>query len=58
MTEYALYRGDELLGIGTAKELAKERNVKESTIKWYATKSAHNRYKTQGLIAIKLEEEN
>ena len=36
---YALYRGDELLGIGTAEQLAKERGVSRDTIYWYASPS-------------------
>lgn len=37
MAEYALYKGDELLGIGTAKELAKMHGVKEKTIYFYTS---------------------
>lgn len=33
--EYALYKGDKLIGIGTATELAKQLNVKRSTIMYY-----------------------
>ncbi|MFM0900601.1 hypothetical protein P7J55_10145 [Streptococcus suis] len=33
--EYALYKGDELLAIGTAKELADKFGVKVSTIHFY-----------------------
>ncbi|HFU4488713.1 TPA: hypothetical protein ACGPBC_000697 [Streptococcus suis] len=33
--EHALYKGDELLAIGTAKELAKKFGVKVSTIHFY-----------------------
>ena len=43
MKQYALYRGDDLLGIGTAVELAELIGVKEDTIKWYATPSARKR---------------
>lgn len=35
--EYALYKGDELLAIGTKKELADKFNVKEATITYYMT---------------------
>lgn len=34
--EYALYKGDELIQIGTIKELAKAQNVTEHTIKYYS----------------------
>ncbi|HEM5071324.1 TPA: hypothetical protein U1212_001981, partial [Streptococcus suis] len=33
--EYALYKGDKLLAIGTAKELAEQFDVKVSTIHFY-----------------------
>ena len=35
--EYALYKGEELLAIGTKKELAEKFNVKEDTISFYLT---------------------
>lgn len=35
--EYALYKGEELLAIGTKKELADKFNVKEKTITYYMT---------------------
>lgn len=35
--EYALYKGDELLIIGTIKEIAKHEGVKVDTIKFYKT---------------------
>lgn len=44
MKEYALYKGDELLGIGTLKELAEKNGVKPSTIYFYISPS----YKKRG----------
>lgn len=35
-SEYAVYKGDKLLGIGTLDELAKELKVKKRTILFYA----------------------
>lgn len=35
MTEYALYKGEELLMIGTIEEIAKARGVKVESIKYY-----------------------
>ena len=35
--QYALYKGEECLAIGTKKELAKQFNVKERTIEFYQT---------------------
>ncbi|MBN2878673.1 MAG: hypothetical protein JXN65_03490 [Clostridia bacterium] len=43
MKEFALYKGEDLLGIGTIKELAKKNNVKEATIKFYGTNSYKRR---------------
>lgn len=34
--EYALYRGEEFIDIGTAEELAKKSNTTVNTIQWYA----------------------
>ena len=42
---YALYKGEECLGIGTIKELAKELNVKEDTIRFYTTPTYKKRVK-------------
>lgn len=35
--EYALYKGDELLGMGTIRELAKKFGVKITTLYYYRT---------------------
>lgn len=43
--EYALYKGDDLLCIGTIKEIANNQNVKEDTIKFYGVKSYIKRIK-------------
>ena len=37
MTEYALYKGDELIEIGTIAKLARLLGVKRETIKFYGT---------------------
>lgn len=39
MKEYALYKGEELLGIGTPYQLAEQLNVKIETIKYYGTEA-------------------
>lgn len=43
MNEYAVYKGDKFLTIGTAEELSKELGVKQETIRFYATPSYHKR---------------
>lgn len=37
LATYAIYRGDELLDVGTRTELAERRGVKPDTISYYAT---------------------
>lgn len=48
--EYALYKGEELLAIGTAKEIAKEMKVKPATIYYYGSKAYRNKLEKQGRI--------
>ena len=58
--EYAVYKGDELLGIGTAKELAERLKVKVETIKFYSTASYQQRIIKENhnrLISVKLEDD-
>ncbi|QBX16284.1 hypothetical protein [Streptococcus gordonii] len=53
--EYALYKGEKLLGIGTKKELAKMLGVKTSTINFYrspAYKNRTNDLKSRRLVEI------
>lgn len=38
MKEYALYKGEECLAIGTIEEIARKMGVKESTIRFYGKK--------------------
>ena len=37
--EYALYKGENLLEIGTLEEIAKLQNIKIATVKFYKVKS-------------------
>ncbi|KGR89418.1 hypothetical protein [Lysinibacillus odysseyi] len=43
MKEYAVYKGDELLGIGTAEELAEKFNVRPQTIRFWSAPSYQKR---------------
>lgn len=43
--DYALYKGDELLDMGTAEEIAARRGVKPETIYYYATASQARRHR-------------
>jgi len=42
---YALYKGDDLLTIGTITEIALNQNVKPNTVKFYGTKVYKDRIK-------------
>lgn len=48
MTEYALYKCEELLKIGTVDELAEFRKVKRETIFFYATPSTEKERQRRG----------
>lgn len=43
MIEYAVYKGEQLLCIGTADECAKELKVKPEYIQWLTTPTAKRR---------------
>lgn len=45
MKVYAMYKGEECLGIGTLRELAKELNVKYDTMYFYTTPTYKKRCK-------------
>jgi hypothetical protein len=55
-TMYALYRGDEIITIGTKKELAKYLGVNERTIYFYSTPT-HRKRNKNGYFTIKIEED-
>lgn len=54
--EYALYKGEDLISIGTINELAKLRGVKPATIKFYGMPS-HAKRNRNGLRLVKLEDD-
>lgn len=54
--EYAVYKGEEILAIGTAKEIAKQLKVKERTIYFWSMPSHQKRNKKNAKFAIRLEE--
>ncbi|HSH24199.1 MAG TPA: hypothetical protein VLA13_01475 [Massilibacterium sp.] len=57
MNEYAVYKGDKFVTIGTVEELSKELGVKQETVRFYATPSYRKRKKENGnhIIVIKIE---
>lgn len=50
--EYALYKGETLLAIGTAKEIADEMNVKKETILFYNKPAYKKRINKDGNVRI------
>lgn len=58
MVEYAVYKGDEILGIGTVSELAKQFNVKKETVRFWTSLANKKRNEKCGnrKIAIRLED--
>ena len=55
--EYALYRGDEFIMVGTVAEIAEKQHVKENTIKFYASPCHRRRTKRKGYILIKVDDD-
>lgn len=58
MKEYALYKGEEILAIGTADEIAEELGILKKTVWYYGTPSQHKRTSgTNARVLIPLDEE-
>ncbi|GLC88676.1 helix-turn-helix transcriptional regulator [Lysinibacillus piscis] len=59
MKDYALYKGDQMIAIGTVNEIAKERGVKPETIRYYMSGAYQRRSNSKvnnRLQLIKLED--
>lgn len=58
--EYALYRGDEFITLGTVKEIAQYLGVKEASVRFWTMPSYIARIKQyhNSLRAIRIEEED
>lgn len=59
MKEYALYKGDQMVSIGTVNEIAEERGVKPDTIRFYMSGVYQRRSKSEvnnKLQLIKLDD--
>lgn len=57
LKEYALYKGDKLLAVGTRKEIAEQMGIKPETVTFYGTPSGAKRSKN-GRVVIPLEEDD
>ena len=55
MREYAVYKGEEFVTIGTAEECAKELGIKSETIRWLSTPTAKKRQGKNSLVVVKME---
>lgn len=57
--EYALYKGDKFLMIGTIDEIAKAYNIKPRTVRFYASQVYKNRRKNgeDYLLVIEIEDD-
>lgn len=55
-TMYALYKGDNILTIGSIRELALYLGVTERTIRFYSTPT-HRKRNKEGYLVIKIEED-
>lgn len=57
--EFALYKGEEFITVGTIEEIAKTEGVKKETIKFYGTRSyrdrLENRKTKQAKVLIPLD---
>lgn len=58
--EYAMYKGEECLAIGTSNEICKQMNIKIQTFQYYRTNAykdrINNRVSKNARIIIKLED--
>lgn len=52
MKEYALYKGDELLGIGTLNELSKQFGIKIKSLLFYQTPAWKKRHKNLDMCKV------
>ena len=62
LQEYAVYKGDEFLFIGTIQEIATEFNVKKDTARFWTSlankrRAVRRRGESKRKIAIKIEDE-
>lgn len=56
ISQYVLYKGDELIAMGTAKELAELLNVNVKTIHFYATPTSIKRSKGNRKVVVKVDD--
>lgn len=50
MKEYALYKGETILALGTANEIAKKMGIKKETVWYYGTPRYKRKLKERGSL--------
>lgn len=55
--EYAMYRGDQFIDLGTVTYLAEKYHKKKQSLKFLATPTAHKRSKETSLMLYRIENE-
>ena len=53
---FALYKGDEFIDVGTARELSGKHGISTKSIYWMASPSNQKRDRGNKLLAIRLED--
>ena len=56
MTEYAMYKGDRFIDLGTLTYLAEKYHKKQKTLKFLATPSAHKRSTNKSLLLYRIND--
>ena len=57
MTDYAMYKGDRFIDLGTLTYLAEKYHKKQKTLKFLATPSAHKRSCQKSLLLYRINED-
>lgn len=57
MTDYAMYKGDHFIDLGTLTYLAEKYHKKQKTLKFLATPSAHKRSGQKSLLLYRIKED-
>lgn len=57
MKEYALYKGDKFIDIGTKEYLAKLLNVRKETIEFYASPTQLKRNKGNCYVVMRIDDD-
>lgn len=57
MKEYALYKGDKFIDIGTKEYLAKLLNVRKETIEFYASPTQLKRNRDNCYVVVRIDDE-